>query len=222
MTCILCNSRKARRGCPAAHGEICAQCCAEQREEKLDCPLDCPYLIESRKHEKRADPSRNLAHPEVELTDSFLGRVDVLLNVIIVNVGVAALSTPEATDADVREALDAYIQTLKTAESGLIYETKPSNPYAATILEKIKARVEDLRRRLAEHAPEAALRDKDLLGVLVFVARVAASLNNGRRKCRAFMSMIKEQFGPVVPKEGDPGEPPPPASDAPSGLIITP
>jgi hypothetical protein len=36
------------------------------------------------------------------------------------------------------------------------------------------------------------------------------------------MSMIKEQFGPVVPKDGDPAEQPPPAAESSSGLIITP
>jgi hypothetical protein len=195
MSCILCNTRKARRRCPAAEGEICPQCCAEYREEKLDCPLDCEYLLEARKHEKLTPVApAAIPHPEVRLTDEFLNRNDMLVRFTMACVAMAAMETPGVTDADMREAIDSMIQTLKTADSGLIYETKPVNPYAATVHEKIKEQVDKLRSQIAEQSGGAALRDKDMLGVLVFLSRVGASLNNGRRKGRAFLSMLHEKL----------------------------
>jgi hypothetical protein len=221
LTCILCNSRKARRRCPAAQGDICPQCCAEQREQTLDCPLDCEHLIESRRHEKLTGKAAGAAlHPEVRITDEFMSRNDMLLRFLSVSVGSAALDTPGVTDADVREGMDAVIQTLKTAGSGLIYETRPANPFAAGVQEKINAQIERLRKGLAEQSGAASLRDKDILGVLVFLARVAASVDNGRRKGRAFLSTMRDQWG-IRPKTDlerlSTSEVPPS-----SGLIITP
>jgi len=231
MNCPLCNTRKARRSCPAAQAEICSQCCAEQREEKLDCPLSCPFLAEARKHEKVVEvPAAQVPHSEVRLTDDFLNRNDMLMRYVMVCVGVAAMSTQGATDADVREALDSMIQTLKTADAGLIYETKPVNPFAAAIQEKANAQIDRLRNEIAANSGGAALRDKDVLGVLVFLARVALSLNNGRRKGRAFLSMLHDRLpldlaaaqqpGEATADGGPGGEQQPAAS--PSGLIITP
>jgi hypothetical protein len=218
MSCLLCQSRKARRPCPATEGDICPQCCAEQREEKLDCPLTCEFLRESRKHEKYvAVPKSETPHPEVKLTEDFLSRNDLLTQFLSVAVRDAALSTPGSTDADLREAVDAIVQTFKTADSGLIYETRPANPFAASIQEKVNTQIEELKNQLGERGG-VALRDKDLLGVMVFLARVAISLNNGKRKGRSFMAMLLERF--PAPKEkiaadgGGGGEP------APSGLII--
>lgn len=218
MTCILCNTRKARRNCPAAQGEICAQCCAEQREEKLDCPLTCSHLGESRKHEKYlVVPESATPHREVRLTDEFMNRNDMLVRYAMVCVGMAALGTPGATDADVREAVDAIVQTLKTADAGLIYESKPVNPFAASIQKQINLQLDALRSEIAKGSGGAGLRDKDVLGVLVFLSRVAASLNNGRRKGRSFISMMHDKLPKAKAQEAAES-----TEAAPSGLIITP
>jgi hypothetical protein len=223
MICTLCNSRKARRSCPAAQSAICAQCCGEKREETLDCPLTCEHLIEARKHEHLVPVAPESApHPEVRLTDEFLNRNDMLSRYVMMCVGVAAAGTPGATDADVREAIDAMVQTLKSSDSGLIYETKPANPFAATIQERVNAQIETLRSQIAAGGAGNALRDKDLLGVLVFMARVAISLNNGRRKGRAFLSMIHSRLpiaaGASELKDAAGAGPAAP----PSSLIVTP
>lgn len=217
MTCALCETRKPRRACPAVAGDICAQCCAEKREETVECPLTCVHLREARKHEKLVPvPESETPHPEVKLSENFMSRNDLLLQFVSVAVRDAALSTAGAADSDVREGLDAIIRTLKTAESGLIYETRPANPFAASIQEKVNAQVADLRRKITERAGMETLRDKDILGVLVFLARVGISLNNGKRKGRAFMAMLLERF--PAPKDPDTAavtapDPMPPASN---------
>ena len=218
MSCILCTTRKSRRPCPAAQGDICPQCCAEQREEKLDCPLSCEFLRESRKHEKYVEvPKSATPHPEVKLGEDFLSRNDLLMQFLSVAVRDAALSTAGATDADVREAVDAVIQTLKTADSGLIYETRSANPFAASIQEKINTQIAELKRQIGERSAGATLRDKDMLGIMVFIARVSISLNNGKRKGRSFLAMLLERF--PAPKSSEGQKTPEPAA-SPAGLIV--
>src|ERR1700680_2474622 len=105
MTCKICETRRARRRCPAVHGEICALCCGREREMTLDCPLDCEYLREARKHERPIEvnpdefPNRDIRTPETFLPDP-----EPLLLAIARAVLDAAFSTPGAVDNDLREA----------------------------------------------------------------------------------------------------------------------
>lgn len=113
-----------------------------------------------------------------------------------------AMESGKAVDTDAREALEAMIKTHRTLESGLIYESKPQNPYAAGIQEALKTAIEDLRKRIAEEAGlqvSAGLRDKDLLGVLVFLQRLEIQHNNGRRKGRAFLDFLRSYFPASLP-----------------------
>lgn len=220
MTCTICNTRKAKRDCPAAQSAICPQCCAEQREETLDCPLHCEHLVQARLHAKYSKPEGGIPHSDIELTESFLNAHDMLIQFLSVLVRDAAVATPGVTDADLREGIDALIQSYKTAAgSGLIYEARPANPYAAQVQETIKKRIEDLNARVAERGG-TTLRDKDILGVLVFIARVASGVNNGRRKGRAFVGWLLDRFPVLPPADGAGGEASVEAPAA-SNLIVT-
>ncbi|MCC6536683.1 MAG: hypothetical protein IT162_03975 [Bryobacterales bacterium] len=221
MTCTICNTRKAKRDCPAAQSAICAQCCAEQREETLDCPLDCEHLVQARLHAKYSKPAGGIPHADIELTESFLNSHDMLIQFLSVLVRDAAVSTAGLTDADLREGIDALIQSYKTAAgSGLIYDARPANPFAAQIQEKVKLRIAELNARVAERGG-TTLRDKDILGVLVFIARVASGVNNGRRKGRAFVGWLLDRFPVLPPAEGAAaGEASAPVLPA-SNLIVT-
>jgi hypothetical protein len=105
-----------------------------------------------------------------------------------------AMDTGPAVDGDAREALDAMIRTFRTRESGLIYETKPTNPYAAAIQESLQAAIEELRERLAKETGMITLRDADLLGILVFLQRMEIQHDNGRRRGRAFHDFLRRTF----------------------------
>ncbi|MBN2057110.1 hypothetical protein JW905_19445 [bacterium] len=48
-TCTLCQSRKAKRHCPALDRGICSICCAKQRLVDIECPEDCRYLEQRRR-----------------------------------------------------------------------------------------------------------------------------------------------------------------------------
>lgn len=42
--CVYCNQKKAKRYCPALHGEICAVCCGTYRVDRINCTQNCVYL----------------------------------------------------------------------------------------------------------------------------------------------------------------------------------
>ena len=134
ILCKRCGQRRARRACPALQADICTICCGTEREVSISCPLDCEYLKEAHVREKSlpVDP-KDAVHKEIEVTEEFLRQHEELLLFVIYSLLQAALRTPGAVDTDVLEALEALIKTYKTAESGLIYESRPENSVAAAV-----------------------------------------------------------------------------------------
>ncbi len=201
--CRLCETRKPKRFCPAAHGDICSPCCGEQREVTLDCPLDCEYLIEARLHDKvpEVDPNQ-FPNPDIRITEFFLRENEQTLLFIARSLLEAALATPGASDNDVRESLQAVVKTYRTLETGLIYQTRPSNPYAGAIQERLEGAIESHRQQILQATGMHSIRDSQLLGLFVFLQRLEIQHNNGRRRGRAFLSFLLDHFQ-------SPGPPPP-------------
>lgn len=196
--CKICEKRRARRQCPGADGEICPQCCGEQRESSIECPLDCEHLRAARLHEP-VPPLREADVPnrDVQLSEQFIRTYEPVVFAMAVALR-RAMEEQRAVDFDAREALAALIKTYRTRESGLIYETQPTNPYAAGILEKVKSAIATLRKGLEAEAGTDILRDNDVLGVLVFLERLELQHNNGRRRGRAFLDFLRVYL-PNVP-----------------------
>ena len=154
--CQICNKRRARRHCPGVGGEICPQCCGEQRENTIDCPSDCEHLREAR-HREVGPPiaEADIPNRDVALSEQFVREHEPLIYAFAMALR-RAMEEQRAVDFDAREALAALIRTYRTLESGLIYETQPTNPYAAAILDRLKASIENLRkvdRTGTRHAP---------------------------------------------------------------------
>lgn len=101
-----------------------------------------------------------------------------------------AMETGQAVDFDAREGLEALIRTYRTLQSGLIYETRPQNPYAAAIQQSLRESIQEFRQRTAEEMGMQTLRDADILGTLVFVQRLELQHNNGRPRGRAFFDFL--------------------------------
>jgi hypothetical protein len=157
----------------------------------ISCPLDCEYLAEARKHEKPVPfDGKTLPNADVQVSEEFLHEQNLLVAATGQLLFQAANETPDAIDLDVREALDALIRTCRTADSGLIYQTRPQNPIAAGIQERFQAGLEALRESAAEKTGLHNIRDRDVLGVLVFWERMGLQWNNGRRRGRAFISTL--------------------------------
>jgi hypothetical protein len=49
----------------------------------------------------------------------------------------ASLAQPGAVDSDVRDALESLIRTYRTLQSGLYYETRPTNLIAAGLHQRM-------------------------------------------------------------------------------------
>jgi hypothetical protein len=182
--------------CPGVGDDICALCCGTEREVTVDCPLDCEYLREARKHEKlvpvdpEAAPNRDIRVSEGFLEEhapltAFLGRA----------VASAAFTVQGAADLDVREALESLAQTYRTLQSGVVYESRPGSPMAASIFDAAQAAVPEFRRREQQEWGISRTRDADVLGVLVFLQRQGLNNDNGRRRGRTFLALLWEFYG---------------------------
>ena len=207
--CGVCDSRPARRRCPALNEEICAVCCGTGREQTIDCPLDCEYLRDARRHEKLPplDP-KTLPNVEIEISERFMEEHRQLTIVLGRLLLVAAVETPGAVDLDLRDALEALVTTYKTAASGLIYESRPANSIAALATDRFTRDLQRFREDVAQRSAAHSIRDKDILGVLVFWQRTEYTRSNGRRKGRAFI----ESLYALLP-------PPPDPAKSPGGIV---
>ncbi len=207
--CRLCEKKPPRRFCPALTAEICAPCCGVEREQSIDCPLDCDHLREARKHEKLPEfDASKLPHGEIELTDAFLERHQDLAIITGRILLMGAMDTQGIVDSDMRDALDSLVRTYKTADSGLVYESRTANTYAAAVQQRFQGEVQRFREIVAQQSGTHAVRDKDLLGILVFWQRMELQRSNGRRKGRAFI----ESLFSLLPPPGEAGESSPEAS----------
>jgi hypothetical protein len=205
--CKLCEIKRAKRFCPGADGEICPACCGRERESTIACPLDCEFLREARLHERPVQlDERTLPNADIRLTEKFVREQEPIIMYLCVGVAVA-MHKNNAVDADAREALEALIRTYRTLESGLIYETRTPNPYAAGIQEELKKSVDELRKMLAEKRGMGTLRDADILGCLAFLQRLELQHSNGRPKSRAFLHFLASAFPAQPPGEVSAEEP---------------
>lgn len=197
MACAICGVRKPKRFCPGVNGDICTICCGTEREVTVHCPLDCVFLQDARKHDKvpPVDPDK-FPNRDIRVTDEFLHENEELLVYFGRNLLAAALDTQDAVDNDVREALESLIRTYRTLESGVYYESRPQNPLAGAIYSRIQEAVTELRRMENEERGVAHTRDKQVLGLLVFLQRLELDRNNGRRLGRSFIDFLRGFFAP--------------------------
>lgn len=185
-------------------------CCGTERENTIDCPLSCEFLQQARAHEHAAPITlEDFPNKDIQVSQEFVEERESLLMWLTLALK-RGMEAQQAVDGDAREALDALIRTYRTRESGLIYETKPQNPFAAGIQESLQASIEDLTQRLAKDTGLQTIRDTDLLGILIFLQRMEIQRNNGRRRGRAFLDFLRQTF----PDQ-------PAASDEPAATIVS-
>ena len=191
MKCQICDTRKPRRYCPGVNGEICSICCGNEREVSISCPLDCPYLVEARRHEKPHELNPDeVPNRDVQVTEEFLREHEAAVGVLGRAAARSFARSAGAVDSDVRDALESLIRTYRTLQSGLYYETRPTNLIAAGIHQRMQEAVDGLRKELAEKNA-TPLRDAEILGTLVFLERVELHENNGRPRGRAFIDYLR-------------------------------
>ena len=136
--------------------------------------FDCRYLQEARHHDYTGgiDP-KDFPHKEIRIDEAFLKDHSELIDTCGRELLAGALAIPGATDLDVRGALEALVQTYKTLESGLYYDTRPDSVFARRIMDHAQEAVQSFREEEAERTGFARTRDNDLLRIWVFLYRMA-------------------------------------------------
>lgn len=193
ILCKICGKRRARRTCPAVQGDICTLCCGTEREVSLSCPLECVYLQEAHRREKPlAVSEKQLSNPDVQVSEEFLHDHEELMLFCIYSLVQAAAHTPGALDADILAALEASIQTHRTLESGLVYETRPENAVAAGVQRSFAASLADYQSERTKREPLSAVRNSDMLKILVFLHRLGQQNQNGRPRGRMYLDLLRQ------------------------------
>lgn len=208
MSCAICQTRKPRRYCAGVREEICAVCCGTEREQTINCPLECEFLREAHKFERAQDPNpAAMPNPDIRVSEQFLADNEVLLAFVAVALFEAWLDAPDATDWDVREAFEALTRSYRSRDSGILYDARPDNVFAARLAGAIKNKIEDVRNREAAATGSTSIADSDVLGVLVFLQRIERAQNNGRRKSRAFLDFMSGFYRRSVGAKAEAAEP---------------
>jgi hypothetical protein len=211
MACPICQRRKGKRACPAKGEAICSQCCGREREVTIGCPFDCVYLQEARGREAGALRPDAAAYPDIRIERGFLEEHEDLVKAAAHATLLGTLGAPGTVDKDVREALDAQIQTQRTLEGGIYYETQPDSTFAKAVASALKEGVGEFRQRETEALGMTRTRDSDVVKALVFLLRMAQDRDNGRPKGRGFLHLLARQFD--MEKQA-------PAASTTGGLIV--
>lgn len=151
-------------------------------------------MREARAHERAAPLSpEDIPNRDIQFKESLIQ--DHEHEVMALSLAlVRAMKEERAVDLDAREAIESLVRTYRTLQSGLIYETRPQNPYAAGIQERLVKAIEELRKNIAEETGMQMLRDTDVLTTLVFLQRLELQHSNGRRRGRAFFDFLRTYF----------------------------
>lgn len=200
-TCLICHTKRPKRFCPAISGDICPLCCGDQREVNISCPLDCTYLREARQHERPAefDPEA-LPHKEISVKEEFVYDHEELVLFCLFTLTDSALRTPGAVDSDLLNAIDALIRTYRTAESGLIYETRPEDKIAAAVQDEFTGSMAELQKQRSAQEGLSPFRDTDVMRALVFAQRYLLMERNGRPRGRAFIDFVQRRLAAQRPE----------------------
>ncbi len=200
MLCKICGKRRAKRYCPAVSGDICPICCGTEREVTLFCPLECEYLREGHRREKPLEVlDKDLAYPEIQITEEFLVANDELMLFTIYSLVQGALRTAGAVDFDVMAALEATIQTRRTLDSGLAYETRAENTIAASVQRLLGASLDDYSREMEENEPLSPLRNSDVQKILVLLLRMGQRNRSERPRSRLFIDLLRQMTPDTAP-----------------------
>ena len=201
MSCPLCDKRKAARYCPAKGEKICAVCCGTEREVTIDCPTDCAYLVSAHRYEDEHRRSIPADTPllEEKIPQDIVHTHQQLMAAIAFSIAKFCAAQPATTDPDILTALVALAQTYKTLTSGIIYEKPPGAPLPRELYAALATFLGELKKKQAEQAASANMKDSDVFYLLVFLYRMGLLRTNGRPRSRRFIEFLRGQF-PQAPE----------------------
>ena len=129
MRCPICQTRPAKRKCPARGDMICAVCCGTKRLVEIRCPADCGYLASARQHppavaQRQHERDVALLLPAMSELTERQSRFFFLFQSIAVRHRADPLR--QLVDSDVADATASVAGMLETASRGVIYEQAPA------------------------------------------------------------------------------------------------
>jgi hypothetical protein len=148
-------------------------------------------------HEQELE--RPMPHADVKITEDFIRDHEDLFSGLAASVVLNGFSTAGAVDRDVCAAIEALIKTYRTLESGLVYETRAEDRVAAELQIKLEQALADLGKLRSESVGAGSYRPAEVLGILIFLARLGARFDNGRTKGRRFLDYLRLQFPDAMP-----------------------
>jgi hypothetical protein len=205
MSCAICGKRPPKRFCPAKGEKICAICCGEGREVTIDCPLDCSYLAAAHRYEaehRKGPPPGEVPYRDVQFPVEFVYRHWPLVSAL----GSAILGLQsqhkDLHDSAIFAALEALAETYRTLAGGILYERPPEFSPARELYAALSQFLGEFRKREAERAGFANLKDSEIFQLLVFMLRMGKSETNGRPLSRAFLDFLRARFPlPAAPAQ---------------------
>jgi hypothetical protein len=195
MQCPLCDTRKAKRPCPAKSTQICGICCATKREIEIDCPPSCSYLREGYQYASKKTPleQKARANPIDRTFDrAFLVTNERLLMELSSVILESYKSLPQLHDTDVLAALAALEKTFRTLDVGLYYDSKPDGNLEQFLYLKLKEII-DLKMQNPD-AQGHRLKVSTTVDCVVFLQQFALMKGSGRPLSRGYLTSIVEAF----------------------------
>lgn len=210
MSCPLCGTRRARRGCPAVGQQICAVCCGTKRLLEIQCPADCPYLATAREHPPAAAIRRerhdvDVLLPHLRDLSERQSELFFLLSAFLIRYEPPEFQT--LGDDDVADAAAALAGTFETAARGVIYEHRPASLPAERLVTAMKTVVSEAIPR------GGSASERDAAVVLRRIEQAARADRTGETSeglglssRRAFLDLLERMLGDQAAFEA-PGTP---------------
>jgi hypothetical protein len=133
-----------------------------------------------------------VSNRDIVVSEDFIRTHEELLLFCVYSLVQAAIRTPGAIDVDVMAALEALIQTHRTLESGLVYETRPENSVAAAVQRAFTASLNDYQKERTEREGLFQVPNSEFLKVFVFLHRIGQQSQNERPRGRMFLDLLRQ------------------------------
>lgn len=149
MKCILCNSRKAKRYCPAKRADICPVCCGEKRGIEIDCPEDCKYFVTGHQYQQQKLTHQRIRKDGVE---TYIRRAELykknpqLFACIEYSLVDAFSSNNRINNKDVYMALELNLKTLQSEMKGLIFKHRSDDIIVNELADTVEKEINNLNK----------------------------------------------------------------------------
>jgi hypothetical protein len=152
MRCPLCQSRPAKRHCPALDRVVCPACCGSKRRTEIRCTDTCVFLANAQSHPPavvQREQGRDVAilWPGLQGLSNAQQQLFFLTLSLVVQFKGEELALDQATDADVTDAAGALAATFETSAKGLIYEQSAASVPARRLADGIRQAYDELGSR---------------------------------------------------------------------------